>query len=64
MTGIPLFEHDLYPKTGTHPDQIRGRLFRDHALAGSRRVDRTGAVGFLRSEDAAPARRRHVRREQ
>src|SRR5262249_26235136 len=28
-----LVEHDLFPKTGIHPDQVRGRLFRGRALA-------------------------------
>jgi hypothetical protein len=28
-----LFEHDLFRKPVPTPDQVRGRLFRDHALA-------------------------------
>src|SRR5262245_13944747 len=28
-----LLEHDLFRKPGSTPDQVRGRLFRDHALA-------------------------------
>src|SRR5215471_3535956 len=48
-----LLEHDLFRKPVPTPDQVRGRLFRDHALrlgsTGERRASRDGGC-VLRSD--------------
>jgi hypothetical protein len=55
-----VFEHDLFRKPVSTPDQVGGRLFRDHALKLIFHLKSTQLIFFKKSK---PARRRSRRND-